>query len=257
MPVEEKKSAEQIGTLGSCLIDGDSEQKSRERKTKRRALTLSIALQSLAIVAIILVPLLGHTEKISLNVVTPIPPYRHHPVHPVADRAVRPQPPRSNTLYQPSNIPPRVVTTDNPTRQNSSADDTVDIGPVIPGAPNRDGLGIEDNRNGPTPPHDELDRNQKKRITVGGAVQQAMLQHKVDPCYPPLARQMRRSGQVRIHAVISTDGTVESLQVMDGDPLFIQCAMDAVRQWRYRPTALNGVPVEVETVITVVYTLNQ
>jgi protein TonB len=114
-------------------------------------------------------------------------------------------------------------------------------------------LHVFDTRNEPPPPSDK----QTKRISVGGAVQQAMLQSKVDPCYPPLARQMRRSGQVRIHALISIEGNVESLQVIDGDPLFIQCSMDAVRQWKYKPTALNGVPVEVETVITVVYTLNQ
>lgn len=88
-------------------------------------------------------------------------------------------------------------------------------------------------------------------------MQQALLVHKVEPCFPPLARQLRRSGQVRLHAIISTDGTVESLQLMDGDPLFVQCAMNAVSQWRYQPTKLNGVPVEVETVITVIYSLNQ
>jgi protein TonB len=61
---------------------------------------------------------------------------------------------------------------------------------------------------------------------------------------------------VHLRAVISVDGSVGSLQVIDGDPLFIQASLDAVRQWRYRPTSLNGVPVEVETIITVIYTLN-
>ncbi len=84
-----------------------------------------------------------------------------------------------------------------------------------------------------------------------------MLIRRVEPVYPPLPRQLHRSGVVHISAVISTEGNIESLQVLDGDPLFIQSAKDAVLQWRYRPTSLNGVPVEVETIITVVYTLNQ
>ena len=84
-----------------------------------------------------------------------------------------------------------------------------------------------------------------------------MLIHRVEPAYPALARQLRRSGQVHIRALISIDGKIESLQVMDGDPLLIQSSLDAVGQWRYRPTMLNGAPVEVETIVTVIYTLNQ
>jgi len=60
-----------------------------------------------------------------------------------------------------------------------------------------------------------------------------------------------------MRALISAEGTIESLQVLSGDPGFYESAMSAVRQWKYRPTYLNGQPVEVETIITVVYTLNQ
>jgi len=84
-----------------------------------------------------------------------------------------------------------------------------------------------------------------------------MLVRRVEPIYPPLARQIRHSGQVRLHGLIAVDGTIASLEVMDGDPLLVRSALDAVGQWRYRPTLLNGSPVEVETIITVVYTLNQ
>ena len=70
-----------------------------------------------------------------------------------------------------------------------------------------------------------------------------------------LAVQTHRTGRVELHAIISTDGTIQSLEVMDGDPQFVQSALDAVRQWRYRPTMLNGEPVEVDTSITVVYSL--
>lgn len=84
-----------------------------------------------------------------------------------------------------------------------------------------------------------------------------MLIHRVEPLYPPLPRQIRREGRVELHAIIATDGSIQSLQVVDGDPLFVQSALDAVRQWRYRPTVLNGQPVEIDTHITVIYTLQQ
>lgn len=82
-----------------------------------------------------------------------------------------------------------------------------------------------------------------------------MLLHRVEPIYPPLARQVHREGQVELHAIISTDGSIQSLQVVSGDALFLRSAIDAVSQWRYRATVLNGQPVEIETYITVIYTL--
>ena len=77
----------------------------------------------------------------------------------------------------------------------------------------------------------------------------------MEPVFPPLARQIRRGGKVELHALIRTDGSIESLEVVSGDPLFIASALAAVQQWRYRPTYLNGQPVEVETFIVVIYTL--
>jgi protein TonB len=82
-----------------------------------------------------------------------------------------------------------------------------------------------------------------------------MLIRRVEPIYPPLARQTRREGQVELRAIIATDGSIQSLQVVKGDPLFLQSATEAVRQWRYHATVLNGQPVEIETYITVIYTL--
>jgi protein TonB len=254
MSVEEiKKSAGQIGTLDSCLIEGDSEQKARERKTKRRALVISIALQSLAILALVLVPLLGHTEKISLSTVTPMPPYYHHPVRPVVEHTTVRQPIRTG-FYQPTTISHVIVTHDPSINNNPPPPGIIDMGEV-----NRPGdvtglIPVEGT--GPAQP-DDPNRNQKKRLVRGGDVQQAMLIRRVEPSYPPLMRSIRRSGKVEIRAIISVDGTIESLQVISGDPGFHQSALQAVGQWRYRPTILNGQPVEVETIVTVVYTLNQ
>ncbi|HWZ96887.1 MAG TPA: energy transducer TonB [Candidatus Dormibacteraeota bacterium] len=257
MSVEENKDfAGQIGTLGSCLIEGNSEQKSRERRTKRRSLAISIAIQSAVIVAFVLVPLLGRTEKLPFTLFTPIPQYYHSASERVQPaRAVAPIHQRECVVCFDRNLSPH-PSTQSATRRVDGPIGDVDLGPDGDSSNQPTGLNIFDSRNQPTPPEDP-NRNQKKRISVGGAVQQAMLIHRVDPSYPPLARQLRLSGQVHLHAVIAMDGSVESLQVMDGHPLLVKSALDAVGQWRYQPTKLNGQPVEVETIITVVYTLNQ
>jgi periplasmic protein TonB len=95
------------------------------------------------------------------------------------------------------------------------------------------------------------------RIRQGGSVQAALLVNKVQPVYPPLARQTRISGTVRLHAIIGKDGGVQQLEVISGHPLLVRAALDAVQQWRYRPTLLNGEPVEVDTTIDVIFSLNQ
>ena len=80
------------------------------------------------------------------------------------------------------------------------------------------------------------------RIKVGGQVQQGKLLRQVIPVYPPLARQARISGQVNLVGVIGTDGRIRGLEVASGHPLLVPAAMEAVRQWVYRPTFLNGDP---------------
>lgn len=94
-----------------------------------------------------------------------------------------------------------------------------------------------------------------KRIRIGGMVQQANLVRMVQPVYPAIAKAARIQGTVVLHAVIAKNGAIEELQYMSGPPLLVQSAMDAVRQWRYRPTLLNGEPVEVETTIQVIFSL--
>jgi putative membrane protein len=74
---------------------------------------------------------------------------------------------------------------------------------------------------------------------------------KVDPIYHNEAKDRSPSSIVRLHANIAKDGSVESLEVISGDPKFVPTAMDTVRKWHYRPTILNGEPVEVETTIEV------
>jgi len=80
--------------------------------------------------------------------------------------------------------------------------------------------------------------------------------HRVQPAYPPLARQARIQGTVVLRAIISRDGRIENLQVLSGHPMLVPAAIEAVRQWRYQPYILNDQPVEVETQVTVNFTLS-
>src|SRR5580693_2594041 len=93
------------------------------------------------------------------------------------------------------------------------------------------------------------------RIRVGGNVAAAKLVRQVTPLYPPIAKTAHISGTVILHAVIAKDGSIQELTYISGPPLLMKNAMDAVRQWRYSPTLLNGEPVEVDTTISVVFTL--
>ena len=95
---------------------------------------------------------------------------------------------------------------------------------------------------------------QKVRVSQG--VAQGLLIHQVKPNYPALARQARIQGQVVLQATISKDGTIQNLHMISGHPMLAPAAIDAVKQWRYKPYFLNGEPVEVETQITVNFTLS-
>lgn len=95
---------------------------------------------------------------------------------------------------------------------------------------------------------------QKVRVSQG--VLAGNLLHQVNPQYPPIARAARVSGAVVIKATIGKDGSMQNLQVVSGPPLLIQSALEAVKQWRYKPYMLNNEPTEVETVITVNFNLS-
>jgi TonB family protein len=96
-----------------------------------------------------------------------------------------------------------------------------------------------------------------KRIRVGGNVESANLVQKVTPVYPPEAKANRIQGVVRFTVVIGKDGRVQSVTLVSGDPVLAQAAKDAVQQWVYKPTLLNGDPVEVMTQVDVNFTLSQ
>ena len=113
--------------------------------------------------------------------------------------------------------------------------------PVLPTAP---------------PPKPAARPDPPRPVRVGGDVQMANILSRVNPVYPPLARQARIQGLVKLEGIIARDGTVQHLKVISGHALLVPAALDAVKQWRYRPTHLNGEPVEVIAPIDVHFILS-
>jgi periplasmic protein TonB len=129
-------------------------------------------------------------------------------------------------------------------------------GPGIPG-------GVIVHLPGPPPPliarqaEKQVAPVASKPVTVSSGVQAAKLTRQVKPSYPPLAVQAHISGTVRLAAIIGRDGTIQNLQAVSGHPLLTPAAVEAVRQWRYQPTLLNGQAVEVITQIDVNFSLSR
>jgi periplasmic protein TonB len=248
------KFEETLGTFRGCLVEGDPEQRKRERRIRRRALAISIALQSAILAAVLLLPLFGKSERIALAGLIRIPPYYHHrsPIH---QNAATPQPQPTTTICRicaPLRIPKHISTVHNGPSQppeTTGALDLLNIGAECLGCINMPG---PEGPHALQPPPD----TPRKRLQMTH-LDPAMLIQRVEPVYPPLAKQTGRSGRVELRAIIATDGTIQSLQVVSGDPLFLQSAVQAVQQWRYKPTILNGQPVEIDTFITVIYNINR
>jgi protein TonB len=92
-------------------------------------------------------------------------------------------------------------------------------------------------------------------LKVSQGVTQGLLTRRVQPSYPRQALQMRISGSVQLQAVISKTGSIESVKVLSGDPILSRAALDAVKQWKYKPYMLDNEPVEIQTQITVNFKL--
>ncbi len=242
--------------LRNCLVEGDSVQEAQVRRRKQRALLVSVIVQILFVAALVLFPLFSKGENIANRVVV-FPPVPFSPARPHNPTKPGTQPSRVKarvcSICYSGKIPPTVVTHDHSQPVN---DDNPPEGMDIPGT-SQGGTAIPGTLPGidthhDTPPPPPLT---KERLLVSESVIAARLVRRIAPTYPPLAVQIRREGRVELHAIISTAGSIQSLEVVSGDPFFIPSALAAVRQWRYQPTLLNGQPVEVDTHITVIYTL--
>jgi protein TonB len=94
-------------------------------------------------------------------------------------------------------------------------------------------------------------------IRIGGDVQAAKLVGRVQPVYPPEAKAARVQGTVKLQVSIRRDGQVSLVSVISGDPLLSDAAVEAVKQWMYQPTVVNGSPVQVETEVDINFRLAQ
>jgi TonB family protein len=252
-------SKEVLGSLTSCLMEGNADEERGARKARRRALIVSIVVQILVLATLVMYPLLSHGERLAYTVFTPYVPYSYSggPTHTIGNNTPPGRTPPACRFCQPPSIPTTIPPIDPGT---TTAEPDGPTGPQIPGAqvgPNIPGaLPFTGPDKGPEPPREAQTPVKQIRISLGH-IQTASLVHRVEPVYPTLPLQMRKEGRVELHAIIATDGSIQSLEVISGDPLFYASALAAVREWRYRPTKLDGLAVEVDTQISVIYTLNR
>ena len=245
-----------FGSLLGCLVEGDPQQRIRERRVRRKALITSVLSQGSLLALVILAPLFAKPERLLTTIATPSPAYRHVSGQPHATQTPHATLRRvcvTCPTARPAslNANNRVTTSNLEQPQDIGADGIAAIPCVNSGC-------IDIGRTeGPKPPPGSESRQEKPRIIHETQISPAMLTRRVEPVYPTLARQVGRAGRVELRAVIATDGTIQSLRIVSGDPLFYQSALEAVRQWRYRPTVLNGEPVEIDTFITVIYNIDR
>jgi protein TonB len=221
------------------------------------AIVLSTIFQVAVLTVLILIPLI-YTQALPKAMLTtlliaPPPPPPPPPPPAEAPKVVKPvarliqqgkltQPraiPKQVTVFKEAELPPEAPVTS---------------GGVLGGMDGGllGGLGAGPAVAAPPPPPPP---KQTQRIKLGGQVVAAKLVAQPQPLYPALARQARIQGNVVLHAIIDKDGRVGELQVVSGHPLLVQAALEAVKNWRYQPTQLNGEPVEVDTTITVSFVL--
>ena len=252
-------SKEGLGSLRSCLMEGNADEEKGARKERRRALIASIVVQILVLATLVMYPLLSHGERLAFTVFTPVTPYSYSggPARPTANNTHPGKTSMVCRFCESPSIPTTIAPVDH---GNPTSDPNEPSGPMIPGV--MPGIYIPGAQpatgpaKGPVVPGPVENPPQKKRISLGH-IEAASLVHRVEPVYPTLPLQMHREGRVELHAIIATDGSIQALEVESGDPLFYASALAAVREWRYRPTFLDGQAVEVDTQISVIYTLNR
>jgi periplasmic protein TonB len=235
---------------------------SRGRKKTRNPVTvaLSVLAHVVTIGLLILIPLL-QTQALTIP---PIDMSLWIPKQPKPITAFSAQPRvqkhiqiNSSVLTEPTTIPARIAYVDEPAPPNPgfipSPGGGDRIGSVLIGIVNRQPE-VEAPPVAPPPPPTPPPPLKASPIRVS-VLEKASLLHQVNPVYPPLARQTRVQGPVVLEATISKEGSIEQLKIISGHPLLTQAALDAVKQWKYRPVLLNGQPVDVITSITVNFTL--
>lgn len=227
----------------------------RKATNKKWGILASAAIQCSAVAVLILLPLV-YTQALPIAIlrailVVPLAPAPSAPPAKLpTNHAQRPVSLLERGLREPTRIPPTVQILSEPelppqTALMGNGGGDEDILRDLPDAPAR-----------PTPPPPPSPvAVPLQRVPVGGAIEAAKIILQTQPVYPILAIQGRVQGNVVLRAVITKDGRVGELELVSGPPLLMKAALDAVKQWRYQPTLLDGQPVEVETTITVSFVL--
>ena len=235
---------------------------SQARTRKPWTVGASLAIQALLVLTALLVPLL-HIARLE-------PPTRDLPLF-VMLRPVTEMPPPAHAVSAPHAVP-RVFR--NPLAAPTRVPDRIVMAAEAPAVPMLEwpgnpgalqgstaipGLllnGISQPPPKPPAPKPEKPSAPREPVRVSSGVQQANLIDAPKPVYPQLAKAARVQGTIKLQAVIAIDGSIKNLRVISGPPLLANAALDAVRRWQYKPTMLNGSPVEVITEIDVNFTLN-
>ncbi|MBZ5509175.1 MAG: TonB family protein [Acidobacteriia bacterium] len=231
--------------FGDTLLESSS----TSRRRKRWPMATAFTVEALIAGVLVIVPLLS-TGVIPVSARVPI----YTPVRPVTIEPIRPVPAGPTRAPGPTRSAPRptvVLVSNNPNAIHfgDPIQTTTDPTLVTPPGPY---VGQNNALNDFTaigPANSNVRPSGPKRII--SVLTEAQLLNKVEPVYPRPAILAGIQGQVKLHAIIARDGTIQSLNVMSGSPLLVRAATEAVSQWRYRPYVLNGEAVEVETFITV------
>ena len=221
----------------------------KKNTNKSWTVILSTLLQTVLLGVLVLVPLI-HTEALpqkmlSILLVAPPPP-PPPPTQPARPAGARPIHVIQSGILRPPTFIPTIAEV---LRAPDSPPEVIDNTPISGAFSDIPGQEIIASANLPAPPAPRP--TAPVRIKQGGVVTAASILSQTRPVYPALARQARIQGSVVLHAIIGRDGRVAQLEVMSGHPLLVQAALDAVKQWLYKPTLLNGDAVEVDTTITV------
>jgi protein TonB len=218
------------------------------------ATVVSFAGQIIALSALLLLSLL-YTETLPtqrwINVLQAPPPPPSAP----APRSVAIASNRSGALSDPLVVPSEIPKSIGMVRTERTAPGTPPSGIAgdILGSVPENSIGIVNSLLRPATP--VLPRLAPQKVRVSSGVAEGMLIHQVKPPYPAAAKMARVEGSVALQAVIGKDGSIQNLRVISGHPLLTSAALEAVKQWRYKPYYLNGEPVEVETQIVVNFLL--
>jgi periplasmic protein TonB len=227
------------------------ESSGRIRTNQRWTTSLSFLIQAVLVCILILIPLIvteGLPTRMLLSAIVapPPPPPPPPPPAPVVKTVPRVSEIVNGELKAPSKIPKKIEMIK---EEEAPPPATGVVGGVVGGVPGGQAGGALGGLPQSTAPPPKLAAPQKLRISSG--VAEGNLVNKVEPQYPQMAKIAHVQGDVVLQALISKNGAIENLRAVSGHPILINAAMDAVKQWKYKPYLLNGEPVEVETTITV------